>query len=167
MMQHYKNEESNRHIRDSLDPVKERYKDLQQSILATAATPLTQTEPANPAQPTELTFASLVLTAPLQIHSVADASNPQRAFVAPFVPHEQKSKVRRIKLIRRNVQGVYRRAIRVDTIGSARTISNTMSEARVQRQLQIVCRACFKDGVNVPSVENFSLSNLKSSVLRR
>ena len=94
MMQHFKHEETNRYIRDSLDPVKERYKDLQLSILTTAATPVTQTEPSKSAQPTEQTFASLVVTAPLQIHSVVDASNPQRVFVAPFIAPE-KTKIRR------------------------------------------------------------------------
>jgi len=94
MMQHYKHEETNWYIRDSLDPVKERYKDLQLSILTTAATPVTQTEPAKSAQPTEQTFSSLVVTAPLQIHSVVDASNPQRVFVAPFIAPE-KTKIRR------------------------------------------------------------------------
>ena len=167
MMQHFKHEETNRYIRDSLDPVKERYKDLQLSILTTAATPVTQTEPAKSAQPTEQTFASLVVTAPLQIHSVVDASNPQRVFVAPFISPE-KTKIRRIKA---NQEERTRSLQTCNTCGhysngSVHTTFNTMSATPVLRQPQIVCRACFRDGVNVLSVESFSLKNLQPSELR-
>jgi hypothetical protein len=82
MSQHYKEQEKNRQIRLSIEPVKDSFKQLRSQLLQTGDAPPTHIGPYERPRATQNTFESMVVTPLLQIHAIPSASDPAQLFTA-------------------------------------------------------------------------------------